>query len=145
MIKLISTSQEDGIHEEIWSYVLYRSEPELYFHVIKHPTKYDCYQESLDIRGQCLVSSIGKYVSLEQTNGVAKEFAENEALTSLENMFNAFQEKRTDVAYLTRTILKMDKILRRLARPGRQYIFYKSIMQMAEEQQAYEKEYNKLG
>jgi hypothetical protein len=145
MIKLISTSEQDGIHEEIWAYILYRSEPETYFQVIKHSTKYECYQESKDIRGQCLVSSIGKFISLEETNGVAKEFSENEALTSLKNMFDAFQEKRTEVEYLSNTILKMDKVIRRLARPGRQYIYYKSIMQMAQEQLDYEKEYNKLG
>ena len=60
-------------------------------------------------------------------------------------MFDAFLEKRTEVDYLSKTILKMDKVIRRIARPGRQYIFYKSIIQMAQEQLDYEKEYNKIG
>jgi len=144
MIKLISTSEVDGIHEEIWAYVLYRSEPELYYHTIKHNNKFSCYQESKDVRGQCLVSSIGKFITLEETNGIDKEFSENEAITSLKNMYDVFLQKRTEVDYLSKTIIKMDKVIRRLARPGRQYTFYKSIIQMANEQLDYEKEYNKL-
>ena len=140
MIKLISKEDmEGGGHEQTWMFVLFHTEPTTYFHTCRNANESEVDAEMRNERSQVVVSSIGKYVSAEETNGLAKDQLESEAIDRLTKMYDYMNVNRYDIKRNCKMILDMEGVLKRIARPGMQYNFFKIIMQLAEEQLEYEK------
>ena len=146
MIKLISKGDLDnGGHEQIWSLTLFHVEhPTTFFHVCRNANESDVDSEMRNERSQVVVSSVGKYISLEETNGLKKDQLELEAIDRLTKMYEHMSINRFDIKKNCSMILSMESIIKRIARPGNQYIYFKILIQLAKEQIEYEKSIDRI-
>lgn len=140
MIKIISSKElENGGYEMILMLTLFHVEPTTIFKIIRNSSKYEVENEARNERSQVVVSAVGKYISLEESNGLTKDLLETEAIDRLTKLYNHMQDNRYNIESHCQMMLKMKPIFKRIARPGNQYIYFNVIMQMAEEQLEYEK------
>lgn len=145
MIKIIKEGELDnGGYEMILSLTLFHREPTTYYKVIRNSSQYEVQNEARNERAQILVSAVGKYISHEEANGLSKDLLEQEAIDRLTKFYNAMQERQLDIKFHCKHILKLEPIMKRIARPGAQYVYYNVLQQMAKEQQDYEKATDKL-
>ena len=140
MITLISkTSPEAGGHEQVWMMTHFHSEPTSYFTIIRNASESEVNIEARNERAQIMVSAIGKYLSIEQTNGLSKDVLEEEAVDRLTKMYEYMRSRRLDVEGHCKNILAMEKMIMRIGRPGTQYVYALILIKMAKDQQEYEK------
>lgn len=139
MIKLISKKEIDGIHEQVWLFALYHTPlPTVFFHEARYPSEIDCDVDCRLERGEVIVSAVGKYISLETSNGLEKDQLQTEAINRLEDMYKYIRDRTGHIKQNCGFILKLDDLMLRIARPGKQYHLYNTIIQMCNEQIEYE-------
>ena len=140
MIKIIKQGEIDnGGYEMILMLTLFHVEPTTIFKVIRNSTEYEVQNEARNERSQVIVSAVGKYISLEDSNGLTKDLLEFEAIDRLTKLYNHMQDNRYNIKSHCEMIIKMEPIFKRIARPGNQYIYFNVLMQMVREQLEYEK------
>lgn len=139
MIKLISKKTlEDGSHEQIWLMLKLHAEPTSFIFISRHSSEADVDAEVREERAQTVISNLGRYISLEETNSVPKDQLQREAIQRLKDMYGYFQEHRLDIKKNCEFVIALDEQMRLIARPGRQYYYYAIYNQMCKEQIEYE-------
>lgn len=144
MIKLISKTTEEGLHEQIWMLTLFHVEPTTYFKTIRNKSEYEVDIEARNERAQIIVSAVGKYISHEQSNGLKKDQLEEEAIDRLTNFYNYIQDHKLKIKFHCKKIIELEPLFKRIARPGTQYVYYKVLQSLAKEQLEYEKDIEKI-
>jgi len=141
MIQLISKGDlENGGHEQIWSFILFHVEPSMYFNTIRNSSQYEVDKEARNERAEVILKGLGKYISLEECNGLSKDQLETEAIETLKKMYDSMSLQRYNIKRHCKLILKYEVLINRLGRPGNQYVYYKMLINTATEQLRYEKE-----
>lgn len=144
MIKLINKEEKDGIHEEIWMLTLFHVEPTTFFKTIRNKSQFEVVKESRSERSQIIISAVGKYLSLESSNGLHKDFAHTEAVNRLTSLYDHISGQRENITSNCDLILQMRSVFKTIAREGSQYVYYHVLMNMAKEQLDYETELKKI-
>ena len=140
MITLISKGQlANGGFENVWMLTLFHDTPSTYFVTIRNASESEVNIEARNERAQIMVSAIGKYLSIEQTNGLSKDVLEEEAIDRLTKMYEYMMSRRLDIEGHCKNILAMEKMIMRIGRPGTQYVYALILIKMAKDQQEYEK------